>query len=217
MVVRAGALLLAVLLGAEDASAAKAKGAGGFEGVGCPAGFELQDNGACLRPVEDEDPIAPPLDLLEAAERGDELAAAAFMLDGADPKMRNGRGQTPLHLAARHGHDRVIGRVLLYDSGSEHGIAAIDAVDDEGQQPLHLTVPNGFFDTFTLLVEHGADPNAPIGQSGSTLLHFAAFSGTPEAVAYLLENGCSADSADKVRFILVLHADDGFYTKHDGL
>ena len=55
---RAGRLLaLALLLGVGESAAAKAKGAGGFEGVECPEGFELQDNGACLKPMEDEEPM----------------------------------------------------------------------------------------------------------------------------------------------------------------
>ena len=189
-----GALLVvavSLLLPLPLRTAAKAKGAGGFEGVECPEGFELQENGACVKPLEDDEPLAPPIDLLEAAERGDDGAVAAFLADGADPNARNGRGQTALHLAARHGHDEVC--ELLLDGTTK---AQIDAVDDEGQQPLHLTVPNGFFDTFKLLTDHGADPNSPIG-GGSTLLHFASFKGTAEAVEFMLDNGCKADMPDR--------------------
>ncbi len=182
-----------LLLNATDfsvvAKAAAATGAGGFAGVDCPDGFELQENGLCIKPLEEPEPQELPIDLLEAAERGDDVATAQFLAHGSDPEMRNGRGQTPLHLAARHGHDNICELLLS-------GNARVDAVDNDGQQPLHLTVPNGFFDTFTLLVKHGADPNAPL-KGGSTLLHFASFKGSLEAVEFMLDNGCDADSMDR--------------------
>lgn len=185
-----GLLHILALLTLGSTVAAKAKGAGGFEGVECPEGFELQEDGLCIKPLADTEPLEPPIDLLEAAERGDDVAVAQFLSDGTDPNVRNGRGQTALHLAARHGHDPVC-KLLLRNKEVK-----LDVVDEEGQQPVHLTVPNGHFDTFTLLVKHGADPNAPL-KGGSTLLHFASFKGSVEAVEFMLENGSDADTTDR--------------------
>ena len=182
------AAVVTLLAATAPRAAAKAKGAGGFEGVECPEGFELQDNGACIMPLDDE-PTEPPVDLLEAAERGDVEAVTAFIEDGADVDQVNSKDQTPLHLAARYGNDEIV--KLLVNNGAQ-----VDPVDAEGQQPHHIAIPHGFFDTFTLLVELGADPNARIG-AGTSLLHFGAYSGTAEAIEFMIAAGCDPNAEDK--------------------
>eukprot|EP01047_Picozoa_sp_COSAG01_P029038 COSAG01_NODE_1977_length_8749_cov_2.820809_4_plen_468_part_00 len=163
----------------------------------CPEGFSMQPSGLCTKPIPEEKPLPLPLDILEAAERGNVTAVLHFANAGADLQTTNANGQTALHLASKLGHTEVINTLL--DAG-----ARIDAADQSGQQPLHLTVPKGQFPAFKLLVKRGADPNARL-YGGASLLHFAAHAGTTEAVELLVNEGADPTAVDDEK-ATALHA-----------
>ncbi|KAJ7594606.1 hypothetical protein C8J56DRAFT_821453 [Mycena floridula] len=85
----------------------------------------------------------------------------------------------------------------------------------DGVLPLHAACAGGDEQVVKLLIEHGADVNAPrlprkystggnrdasapiVGTSGSTPLHFAAANGNKNIITTLLLRGAHADRADK--------------------
>ena len=91
---------------------------------------------------------------------------------------------TPLHLAAREGHEDVA-RVLL-----GHGADAT-AQTNYGSTPLHIAAREGREDIARILLEHGADL-ASQRKDGWTPLHVASQWGYEEVTSLLLEHG--ADS-----------------------
>lgn len=88
-------------------------------------------------------------------------------------------GQTPLHLAK----DAATIRLLL-----ENG-ASVKAVDHTlKQQPLHCAAMKGDVESIQLLLNHGAERDAP-RYDGHTPLDEAAFGGRTDAVALLIKLG----------------------------
>ncbi|MDP2438453.1 MAG: ankyrin repeat domain-containing protein [archaeon] len=74
-------------------------------------------------------------------------------------------GWTPLHLAARYGHEGTVRELCL-------GGANVHAAGPEGWTPLHLAVYNGHEGTVRELLARGADP-ARKTRNGDTPLHLA--------------------------------------------
>ncbi|MDE5064435.1 MULTISPECIES: ankyrin repeat domain-containing protein [Wolbachia] len=68
----------------------------------------------------------------KAVERGDIDAVNRLISEGADVKVENDKGETPLHIAAVWGHKEVVEALL--DKG-----ANVNAEDEEGNTPLVLT------------------------------------------------------------------------------
>jgi hypothetical protein len=79
--------------------------------------------------------------------------AKALLEHGADPKVADKRGTTPLHLVA-HGWGKDLGAELI-----ERG-ADIGARDEEGVTPLHRAARAGNLEMAELLIARGADVNA---------------------------------------------------------
>lgn len=90
--------------------------------------------------------------LLLASGKGDSRAVKAAMDLGADINVRDGDGNTPLHLAARDNGDvEVISTILAYGAG-------LDAVNSAGMTPLMLSL--GRPANTAVLLQAGADVNA---------------------------------------------------------
>ena len=99
---------------------------------------------------------------------------------------------TPLHVAADQREDSpTLCQLLL-----EHG-AQIDAVDEFGQQPLHLTCSHGYTHSCIVLINHGADTNA-LNRIEQMPLHTAAeWSDDSKICEILLEHGAKINAADE--------------------
>ena len=98
----------------------------------------------------------------------------------------NASGDTPLHIAAAHGHEQTV-RDLL--TTHEH---EVNCVNSKHRTPLHLACINGHIDIVrTLLCEFGADVNAQDYQN-TTPLDQAALGGHTDVVrALITEFSCS--------------------------
>jgi len=84
--------------------------------------------------------------------------------------------------AAKGGHIEVVQSVL------EKSSRFVGAIDEDLYTPLHRAAYNGHLHVMRLLLQHGADPNAPTLE-GWTPLHSACCWGKVEAAALLLKAG----------------------------
>jgi ankyrin repeat protein len=166
--------------------------------------------------------VAPEVDLLFAAERGDAAAVKKLLDAGADVNARDERprrkGWTPLMLAAAGGHLEVVRRLLdaggdfsLKDDNEKDNAGGFSFVVNEGGVEmaleagfqLHRTAlawaaHGGHADVVRLLVERGADVNG-LDRVKSTPLLAAASSGSSETVRALLRAGADANAKGRAK------------------
>jgi ankyrin repeat protein len=111
-----------------------------------------------------------------------------YIMDGADPDLRNKGGLTLLHLAAKEG--RTEAARLLLDMGAD----ADAKTETTGHTALHYAAHTKNPGMIALLAARGATVDAE-DQFKWTPLHMAAEHGVPEAAEALLEAG--ADPAKR--------------------
>ncbi|CAN6343666.1 unnamed protein product [Urochloa humidicola] len=133
--------------------------------------------------------------ILLAAEGGghDVIPVLRYLLDrGGDPAMPDSRGSTPLHNAAKYGHDEAV-RLLLSKG------APVDPLNHRGT-PLHLAIHQDQDQALKILLEHGADAGADVNFKvlhGQPVLMTAAYKGLTDIVKYLLEVGADPNIHDR--------------------
>ena len=101
---------------------------------------------------------------------------------GADPSLRGKNGNTPLHLAARGGHEEIV-KVLLDQPSVE-----VDAKDNSGKTALHFACSEGHRKVCQILLNFGADVKA-ISADKTTPLHSAILNGHSEVARVILKRG----------------------------
>jgi ankyrin repeat protein len=109
--------------------------------------------------------------LHEAARGGNKQVVETVLAAGADPKVRNSWGGTPLHYAAREGKDSADAVGLLLDKGAE-----VDARTEDGLTALHYAAMAHSVEVAKALLARGAQPNAVVaskGREGMSPLHYA--------------------------------------------
>ena len=109
---------------------------------------------------------------------------------GADPNLRNWRGETPLHRAAIRNPDLDVSRALI-GAGAD-----VNAQDESGATPLHRAAPNASPARGNLLIEAGASVDVR-DKSGAAPLHYAAESGRDRMMVRLIEAGADLNSQDQ--------------------
>lgn len=89
--------------------------------------------------------------LCENATTGDLAGVDACLGMGAEPDVPNTRGDMPLHLAARHGHQVVLRR--LVEAGADPSLG-----NPKGETPLHFAAQHKHARCCLELLAAGADP-----------------------------------------------------------
>jgi ankyrin repeat protein len=93
-----------------------------------------------------------------AARVGSVECVRALLKAGTNPSIADNRSMTPLHDVAYDLHNSGIGDTIkLLHSHA----ASLEARDPDGKTPLYLSVDMGFHAAVVVLVECGADVNAP--------------------------------------------------------
>ncbi|KAG8145246.1 putative Protein fem-1-like protein [Naja naja] len=170
----------------------------------------------------------------KAASEGRVLTVAALLLNRSEGDVRyllghvthqGGQRSTPLIIAARHGHAKVV-RLLLEHyrvQTQQTGTVRFDGYVIDGATALWCAAGAGHFEVVKLLVSHGANVNHTT-VTNSTPLRAACFDGRLDIVKYLVENNANISIANKydntclmiaaykghvdvVRFLLEQHAD----------
>lgn len=112
-----------------------------------------------------------------AAVAGAVRLAAILLEKGADYDAPGASGETALHCASRVGHVGIVG--LLLAAGAD-----MEIVCDSGKTAVQTAAQTGNDGVLGLLLQHGADETRV--DTGVTLLHLGAGSGSAAVVALLL-------------------------------
>jgi ankyrin repeat protein len=115
-------------------------------------------------------------------------AVMTLLANGADPRIADAEGNTPLHHAARSSDPGVA--ALLRDAG-----AAIDERNGEGATPLALACAAGNWRLARFLLERGAKPDLP-GALPALLAAAGGDEDDPAGVQLLLKHRARADARD---------------------
>ncbi|CAI5935476.1 unnamed protein product, partial [Closterium sp. NIES-65] len=143
--------------------------------------------------------------LLHKVIREGNFSEVLKVLDkGVDIEARDAEGQTPLHVAARLGHERIVDVLLIKGAKAE-------ARDTWGQwTALHHAVWGGGTGAVKRLLDHSVDKDAQ-DKEGQTPLHLGAMLGRIVEVIMLLESGANHDARDQ-KFFTPLHCAAAFGT-----
>ncbi|KAJ0005825.1 hypothetical protein NQD34_015719 [Periophthalmus magnuspinnatus] len=135
--------------------------------------------------------------LANAAIEGSENIVDFLLKQGADPLLTDQQGQTPLTLASRQGHVKVLKVLLDWAEKQENEVATrmMEQVDVEGWTALRSAAWGGHIEVVKLLLDAGADVDG-CDAEGKTALRAAAWGGHEEIVRILLKYGANFDKAD---------------------
>ncbi|XP_059199376.1 ankyrin repeat domain-containing protein 50 [Centropristis striata] len=135
--------------------------------------------------------------LASAAHDGSTNVVKLLLTHGSDPLVKDQQGQTPLTLASRQGHVKVLSMLLEWAKYQEPETAVqlMEHVDNEGWTALRSAAWGGHSEAVRLLLDAGADVDG-CDAEGRTALRAAAWGGHEEIVLTLLDYGARVDKAD---------------------
>ena len=134
--------------------------------------------------------------LFAAAENGDTKAIRRQLRTGAGNISEllgatNYRGQTPLHVAARLGHEAACAALL------QHAATEVNAKDSIGATPLHSAAVYAHLPVVRLLLAQGANPRSA-DANGLTALEWATREFVPDALLAALHEAPGGRAAAAV-------------------
>lgn len=141
---------------------------------------------------------------LHAASEAGHVQIVAMLVERGGQQLvetANHLGQTPLLMAAQHGHHRIL-RALIA-SGAD-----VNRPTKKGRTALMWASLGGHVDCFEFLVGAGADVNA-LDQDGRSCIMSASYGGHVECVRRLLRAGAQVNAANKNGWSAVLEASSG--------
>lgn len=115
-------------------------------------------------------------------------AVTTLLANGADPRIADNEGNTPLHFAARSSDPGVV--ALLRDAAAE-----VDALNHDGLSPLGIACVAGNWRLAKFLLERGARPD-PQGGQPVLLAAAATEEDDPAGVQLLLKHKAKIDARD---------------------
>ncbi|KAI3367932.1 hypothetical protein L3Q82_026761 [Scortum barcoo] len=115
-----------------------------------------------------------------------------LLVSGCDPTLVDDSGDTPLHIACRHGN-LLCFSVITQNCEPEHLHTVMAACNYQGQNCLHLASVQGFLSLVENMVDLGADINAKEQRNGRSALHLAVDQQNLSLVKLLLQKGADAN------------------------
>src|SRR5699024_7825790 len=116
-------------------------------------------------PTDGAPAIELPPSMLEAARSGDSAPLLALIDQGAPVNLRDSSGNSPLMLAAYHGHAELVRELAARG-------ADVDLANDRGESPLAGVAFKGYTEVAEVLLEAGADPDAGTPSARETARYF---------------------------------------------
>ena len=139
-----------------------------------------------------------------AAQANDLATVDLLIRAGADAKIANRYGVTPLYLACMNGSAEVVRRLL--DAGAD-----ANAAMPGNETALMTAARTGDPETVKALLAHGADPNAREANRSQTALMWAAVEGNAAAVKVLTEGGADIHAVSAgPKYVEQGRSQDGF-------
>jgi ankyrin repeat protein len=129
--------------------------------------------------------------LLSAAKRADLPAVRTLLKNGADVRVAEADGTTPLHWAVHHNNLEMVN--LIVAAGGD-----VKAANRYGVTPLALACLNGNAAVVDRLLKAGADPNTA-SREGETVLMTAARTGAVDVVKRLIAAGANVSAKETWR------------------
>jgi len=127
---------------------------------------------------------------LITAIRSGSVEGATYLIEHkADANLTDRSGWTPL-MWATWGDNPALVKMLI-----AHG-AKLDARDNDGLTPLAIAAQNAKIKSTRVLLDAGAEVNAPVAKGGYTPLMLASRSGSSELAASLIEHGANVNAAN---------------------
>ncbi|CAM4030623.1 hypothetical protein BOTU111921_07860 [Bordetella tumbae] len=114
-------------------------------------------------------------------------------------EIRNGQGETMLHVAIRSGHTMIARRLTQECDGA---VDYLDAIDDHGYTPLMLAVRLGQLELVDALLEAGASADVPLTEQRAALVDEASGKNSsivPSALHLAVHFRAYAENSDDVQ------------------
>ncbi|CAB0033719.1 unnamed protein product [Trichogramma brassicae] len=118
-----------------------------------------------LEPNKRNSPLHLALDHVASSE-----VIELLLRKGADLRLVNAEGLTPLHIFCKRYDDVDLAKLLLDLSNEKHQLSQVDVQDNLGNAPLNLALEHRHRNVAELLLRNGADPNLA-NAKGFTPLH----------------------------------------------